>query len=293
MMNFRLKLRESDNLVTPKGPSFNTARKVRINIAGTEIEFRAPKHRPRHSNRENTEPKQKYERRQLNFLSKYDEEDIALGRKDNWEEMLLLWRSWAFNGPWFTGTLGELSLSLRLIRPINYAQQFSLFHPRAMEMIIGDYLTFLYGHRLNKFRNNIQEYMAPLDWQPLNNLPVNVASMRVESHDFTPYRRNSRMIYFPIADDIMVLFSFDPSRLKNLPKAEMDKLVNPKPMYDMIDNIINSIQLKLSPEAQSQQAKALKGIADTSLIKNFPPIKWDKLDEQVTKAILLEAQQKP
>lgn len=291
MMHFRLKLRESNNFITPKGPSFNTAGKVRISISGTEIEFRAPKHRPRHSNREDTEPKRKYERRQLSFLSKFDEEDAALGRKNNWEEMLLLWRSWAFNGPWFTGTLGELSLSLRLIRPINYAQQFSLFHPRAMEMIIGDYLTFLYGHRLNKFRNNIQEYVAPLDWQPLNTLPVNVASMRVESHDFTPYRRNSRMVFFPIADDILVLFSFDPSRLKNLPKAEMDKLVNPQPMHDMIDNIINSIRLTLSPEAKAQQEKALEGLTDTSLVKHFPPIKWDKLDEKTTQAILLGAEQ--
>lgn len=291
MMHFRLKLRDSNMLIIPKGPSFNASRWVRIRISGTAIEFKIPKHRPRHSNNEQVIPEREYSHARLNFLSKFREEDLAIGRKNNWEEMLLLWRSWAFNGPWFTGTVGELSLSLRLIRPINYTQQFSLFHPRAMEMIISDYLTFLYGHRLNKFRNNIQEYVAPLDWQPLNTLPVNVASLRVESHDFTPYRRNSRMVFFPIADDIMVLFSFDPSRLKNLPKAEMDKLVNPQPMYDMIDNIINSIQLKLSPEAQARQAKAVEGLTDTSLVRNFPPIKWDKLDEQTTQAILLETQQ--
>lgn len=289
MMHVPLKLREPKSLVTPKGPSFTWASTVRTQIAGTGIEFKLPKHSPRHANNEQTRPERDYAYERLRFSSKFSDEDATLGRKNHFEEMLLLWRSWAFNGPWLTGTLAELSLSVRLVKPINYDQKFSLFHPRAMEMIISDYLTFLYGHRLDKFRNNIQEYIAPVDWLPLNNLSVNTASMRAVSQDFTPHRRNSRMVFFPIVEDIMMLFSFDPSRLKNLPVVELDKLVDPKPMHDMIDKIINSIQLKLSPEAQAQQAKALEGLADTSLIKNFPPIKWDNLDEKITQAVLLEA----
>ena len=72
----------------------------------------------------------------------------------------------------------------------------------------------------------------------------------------------------------------------------MDKRVNLQPMHDLMNNIINSIQLKLSPEAQAQQAKALEGLTDTSLVKEFPPIKWDKLNEKQTAEILLQAQKK-
>src|SRR5690606_33279656 len=90
--------------------------------------------------------------------------------------------------------------------------------------------------------------------------------------------------------DLMLVMYFEASGLKNLPKEEIDKLINPQPMHDTINGIINSIQLKLSPEAQAQQAKALEGLADTSSVKHFSPIKWDKLDKKTTLAILLEAQ---
>jgi len=291
-MNVPFKLREPKGLTIPRGPSFQRAQAVCSSIAGTEIQFRVPKHSPRHSNNKEVFPGKRYALDELRFSSRFKEEDVLRGVKDDWEEMLFLYRAWAFNGPWFTGTLGELRLSLWLIRSVNSEQKFSLFHPRAMEMTIGDYLTSLYGHRLNKSRNYIQEYIAPIDWQPLNHLPINTVSLWVKSQDFTPYRRNNRMIFFPVADDMLVLFSFDPSRLKNVPDSEMDNCVSAESMYDLMDQIISSIKVELSPEAKEQQKKALEGLVDTSLVKEFPPIKWDKLDEKTTETILLESKQK-
>jgi len=45
-------------------------------------------------------------------------------------------------------------------------------------------------------------------------------------------------------------------------------------MEQLSTDIINSIKIKLSPEAQAQQAKALEGCEDKQLSENFPPLKW-------------------
>lgn len=291
MMNVPLKLRKSRDFTTPKGPDFRAARVVRTDIAGTQLSFKAPKHRPEHANDDPIYPEDHYAKDRLPLSSNYSEQDAAKGRQDIWRKRNIFYHAWAFYGPWFTGALSELRLTVSLFRPVNYPKQFSLFHPRSLEKVVGDYLDDMYSHRLVKSRNDIQEFIAPINWQPLNHLSVNAVRMEVLPQEFSPHRTIEHLAFFPLADDLMVRLWFEPTRFENIPRVEMDKLVNPKPMHDMIDNIINSIQLNLSAEAQAQQAKALEGLADTSLVKHFPPIKWDKLDEKTTQAILLEANQ--
>lgn len=290
MFYFPFKLHDSKKLVTPKGPSLAWTRRTRIDISGTEISFKVPRHRPEHRNNDPVFPRRRYSLDSLPLRSSYNEEDAMKGRKDAWRFSTLLSHSWAFCGPWFTGILSELRLTVTLFRPVNYPQRFSLFHPRALELVIGDYLDYMYADKLDETRNYIQEFVAPVNWRALGHLPVNAARLEVVPQlPSAPTRIIEHLVFFPLSDDLMVRCRFEPSRFKNLPNAEMDKRVNIQPMLDLMNDIINSIQLKLSPEAQAQQAKALDGLADTSLIKNFPPIKWDKLDEQTKQAILLEA----
>ncbi|MFA7555103.1 MAG: hypothetical protein WCY88_12700, partial [Spongiibacteraceae bacterium] len=74
--------------------------------------------------------------------------------------------------------------------------------------------------------------------------------------------------------------------IKNYPRSELDKRVNEQPMLDLMENIIDSLQLKLSPEAQAQQEAALKGLEDASLIKAYPPLKWDNVSAEEKQKIL-------
>lgn len=289
MMNVRFKLRESKSLVAPQGPQ--KVRAIFSNIAGTKLSFKVPKHRPRNPNDDPIFPDRHYSSERLPLYSNYNEQDEEIGRKNIFRSREIFSHAWAYYGPWFTGVLSELRLDLSLYRPVNYQQQFSLFHPRALEMVIGDYLDYHYSYCRDKTRNNIQELIAPVGWTPLHHLPVNTVRLEVQEQAFIPGRMDRTTVFFPLMDDLIVVMHFEASCLRNLPREEIEKLVNPQPMLDTIDNIINSIQLKLSPEAQAQQAKALEGLADTSLIKNFPPIKWDQLDDQATQAILLEAKQ--
>ncbi|WP_185231136.1 hypothetical protein [Teredinibacter franksiae] len=287
MLNVALKLREPKGLVTPVGPSFKWARTLKSEYEGTEITFKAPRHRPKRSNDKGYVPLRRYsEDRPLPFRNHYSEEDTARGLPDHWREADFFYHSWAFNGPWFTGAVGELDLSFQLVKVVNYPKDISLFHPRALEQVIGDYLTNLYSHHISSTRGGIQIFHAPVNWQPLSHLPVNAARMEVVSEDFSPHRTIKRIVFFPIANDLMSVLIFWPGRFKNLPRSELDKRVNEAPMLELMENIIASVQLTLSPKAQAQQQAALAGMNDTSLVKEYPPLKWDKVSAEEKQKIL-------
>ena len=283
------KFRESKQRVTPKGPSLGWTTRTQVDFSGTLLSFRVPKHKPVRVEREPIYPERSYNLESLPLRVDFVDADSARGRINPFRRRDIFFHSWVFCGPWFTGVLGELRFTLTLFQPVNYPQNFSLFHPRALEMVIGDYLDYRFADQLNL--SGAQNFIAPVNWQPLNDLPVNAVRLEVVPQlPSAPTRTTEHLMFFPLADELLVLCRFEPSRFKNLPSEEMDKRVDIQPMHDLMNDIINSIQLKLSPEAQAQQAKALEGLADTSLIKDFPPLKWDKLGEKETEAVLLKAQ---
>ncbi|WP_019603935.1 hypothetical protein [Teredinibacter turnerae] len=287
MFNVSLKLREPKGLVVPEGPSFNWARIIKSEFEGTEIAFKAPKHSPKRSNHKGYVPERRYnESNPLTFRNYYDEEQASRGLPDLWRKADFFYHSWAFNGPWFTGPVGELNLMFRLVRVVNYPKDMSLFHPRALEQVIGDYLTDMYSYHKSETRGGIQVFHAPINWQIVTHLPVNAARMEIVSEDFSPHRTIKRMVFFPISDDVMSVLIFWPSRLKNLPRSELDKRVNEQPILDLMEDIIASLQLNLSPRAKAQQEAALSGLEDTSLIKDYPPLKWDNVSEEEKQKIL-------
>jgi hypothetical protein len=279
------KLRESKHRVTPRGPSLRWTTRTHVDFSGTILSFRVPKHKPVRVEREPIYPERSYNLENLPLRVDFVDADADRGRKNPFRRRDIFFHSWVFCGPWFTGVLGELRFTLTLFQPVNYPQSFSLLHPRALEMVIGDYLDYRFSDHLNL--SGAQNFIAPVNWQPLSQLPVNAVRLEVVPQlPSAPTRTTEHLMFFPLADDLLVLCRFEPSRFKNLPSEEMDKRVNIQPMHDLMNEIINSIQVKLSPEAQAQQAKALAGLGDTSLAKEFPPLKWDKLGEKETEAVL-------
>ncbi|WP_028885463.1 hypothetical protein [Teredinibacter turnerae] len=272
MFNVSLKLREPKGLVVPEGPSFKWARTIKSEFEGTEIAFKAPKHSPRRSNHKGYAPVRRYNKdNPLPFRNYYGEEEIERGLPDLWRKADFFSHSWAFNGPWFTGPVCELELMFRLVRVVNYPKDMSLFHPRALELVIGDYLTDMYSYHKSETRGGIQVFHAPINWQILTHLPVNAARMEVVSENFSPHRTIKRMVFFPKT---------------KLPRSELDKRVNEQPMLDLMEDIIASLKLNLSPRAKAQQDAALSGLEDTSLIKDYPPLKWDNVSEEEKQKIL-------
>ncbi len=279
-MYVRYKLRKAKSLITPKGPNFSSAKTIQCDIDGTVIKFKAPKHRPLISGEEPTFPAHSYHLNDMFFRSSYQE---GFNISDNWETFRLLENAWAFYGPWFTGSVAELAMYATLIRPINSDNNdFSLFHPRAFEKIIGDYLTNSFSTYTNEFMENKHEYIAPINWKPLTRFPMVAARLQVEP-DIKVGRGTIRyFVFLPITDKVMLCIQFVPSQLLSLSQEELDKRINRSSMLQLMNNIIDSIELTLSPEAQTQQKAALAELDDASLISDFPPLKWPVVNKENT-----------
>jgi len=259
---------------TPVGPSFKRARHWQFGVERTQIEFRTPKHQPWLKGNKPILPHYKQSLyKDLIFRSEYNE---GFHIADQWRGAELFAHRWRFKGPWFTGVVAELSLYMAILRPNEPNPDSSYFHPRAFEQTVGDYLTNKYGGRKS---HGAAKFIAPLNWQPLSHLPVPAVRLQVACTEIFAPEPPDEYLFFPIGDQYLVYMVFIPHRRGGGTQAERDALISKAPLYELIDNIVNSLNVSLSPEAQAQQQKALAGLEDTSLIETFPPIKWTTPEE--------------
>lgn len=286
MFHLPIKLRKSTKRVTPKGPSFFWARTIRTNIGGTQISFKAPRHRSHILPNKPTFPREYYDSTLLPFPSPYTDKNNPHHVVNTWRSFECFHHAWAFNGPWFTGVIAELKLRVRVIQIKGYPENLSLFHPRALERVIDDYVTRYYS-KLDEDYNDIQKHLAPVEWRPLPNLAVNAARFRVSPVTLSAFLRHDfHLVFVPFAKDMMLLFNLDPLRSGFEPECIKDRYSDITPVNKLIDDIIDSIQITLSPTAMEEQRIALEGLVDTRLTRDFPPIKWDKLDEKTRAEVL-------
>ncbi|TVZ41884.1 hypothetical protein P886_1235 [Alteromonadaceae bacterium 2753L.S.0a.02] len=263
----------------PKGPDFSSASSITTNIDGTSIGIRLPKHSKYRGSGKALQPAPNIKETDLLFRTYFEDSHAERGLQDHWQEADFLYRSWAFCGPLFTGVVATLNLSFRIVKVINYPQDISLFHPRALETVIGDYLTYMYSHLIDFTRGDIQDYIAPVNWTPLNTLPVCSVKFDVLPQIKRGAYTEKHYVFFPLANNLMARLLFHPSSIRAANNEKGSLEVDKKPIGELTDNIVASIQLNLSPAAQTQQDVALEGLPDASLIENYPPLKWDKVSE--------------
>ncbi|MFK5948826.1 MAG: hypothetical protein QM500_08680 [Methylococcales bacterium] len=265
MMNVPFKLRQQEEFCTPKGPSFDSAKVIAFSINGSRVEFKAPKHKTSYSSREQLKPKSPFTSENMIFRN-YPDDSV---KNNSWKLFSILSRSWGFWGPWFTGAVAETSISVSLVQSIN-SNKSSFFHPRAFENAIGNFLSQQYSHEFNSSHDK-QYWLAPINWKPIKN----GVKFKVLPN---PETFNSSFIseyaIFSISEDMLLVFTFWVEQHTTGTIADKDKLVDRKPLENLIKNIIDSIKIKLSPEAQAQKEKALAGLDDVSLSKVFAPLKW-------------------
>ena len=278
-MNILTKKTEADiGPIIPKGPKFSRACRINYDFDGTIFSFIAPKHSPRRKSQKPQEPVNNfYKLDEVNFTSYYNKDRNV---SNNWRSLELFDRSWAFNGPWFTGAFAELYLSCRLVKLVNYNKnEFSLFHPRAFENHIADYLTNLYSKNIDEvFPQKKHVLSTPVNWHPLDHLSVNAVQLETVTDDTIRAASVTHHVYLPIGDDLFLSFYFRPSQIRSGTQEDLDKTVSRSTMNELMDNIINSIQVTLSPEALAQQKAAVEGLDDTSLVKEFLPLQWDDVN---------------
>ena len=256
----------------PIGPSFSKAKKWKIDIEGTEITFRAPKHKPIEKRNKAKYPEARYHYQDMPFRDTFRQ---GLHQKDEWESSILFYHTWAFHGPILTGPLADISASLIILRYKQQRENTSFFHPRVFEHSIAEYLTNRYS--MHK-EDGQHEYIAPIEWLPVDGKSVPAARFKVITNDEVRLYSEVEYFFFALDDEHLASFAYHYNRgvLNAVTKADLDKHVGDKNLHELVDNIINSLSVTLSHEAQMQQQKALEGLDNTTLTKTFPPLKWDR-----------------
>ena len=267
-LNYRL--REPEGFIVPEGPNFTRAQPVRIDVEGTELRFRSPKHDVDSKRLTPVNPEQHYTLDNI-YRRSYTREHDTRDTPNRIEALQLFERYWSFYGPWLTGPQASLKMSLFLLMPRDFDRSFSLYHPRVFEHFVGEYLTSIFGHHRNMEGN--PRYQAPVNWRPLTNWPAPAARLEVlptspisTSHDL--------FLFFTLSDQVLAYARFTPGRYSSEVKAEVDKRISAAPMLELTDQIIDSFSLTLSTEEKLKQQAALAGLEDTSLVTTYPPLDW-------------------
>lgn len=253
------------------GPTIQKAKQYRTNVDGSDITLKYPHYRTKRSYPKEENPSTHYtvEHTKLPNLAP---------RTPGWGSVILANQAWDFYGPLFTGRLGTLSMGLIVTAPDKIPPNVSFFHPRSFENTIADYLTFNYGDEVDHFG---QTWLAPTDWKTISVGGVNGASFRAVTSLGTNYE--DRYLFLPLSDQRLIMLRFKLSwGCLSTPEGNLFNAHDVSNMELLCQDIMNSLELKLSEKALAQQKTALQGLEDTSLIKDYPPLKWEAKQEMVS-----------
>ena len=263
-----LELRKQEGQCIPRGPSFERAKIEEIRLPMCTIAFRAPRH----------SPSRRHDLEQYGVRARYDlERTKSIGSvfvpSDSWQEVDICWRRWAFYGPWFTGYKGDVGIAIHALGTKTVNPGVNFLYPAALEVAIQGYLTSFYGHKIYNKLKLTPYYRAPVNWTPVNGLPVPAVQFDVE--ETSSYIQRYRYVCFPVARDRLLIIRLDYEQSCTGNWADKDAKISPEPMLDLINNIISSITLIPTPELQAEidQAKvACKG--KYSVSPKCQPFKW-------------------
>ncbi|TLM76597.1 hypothetical protein ACONUD_10910 [Microbulbifer harenosus] len=261
-----LQLREINSPCIPFGPSFKRAQPSKIRLPLCTLELRLPKH--------NRIRGDSTGQRKIGS-DIYDLEGRSFNRNimpsQSWEYSSIANRKWAFNGPWFSGLMGQLTFSAVAVKTTISNPKLNFLHPRAFESGVFGYLTASEGHALYDEGRKIPEYKAPLNWSPIPNLPVPAVQFDMEMA--TPICRY-HLAFIPVSRDRLVCLRFDYWQECSGSQDEKDQKISPKPMQDLIDNIIRSVTLTPSPELEAELGEIRKICPNLSVSPECSPLKW-------------------
>lgn len=263
-----LKLREIEEPCKLVGPTIRQSKPYNFTIDGTQVCLKLPRHRTYLKYPVPRNPEAKYR------LDGYHLKD-AIPSKPGWGCLIFAARGWDFYGPLFTGKLGFITMNAALVSPRYTTSGTSFFHPRFFEQIVGDYLTHFRG---DDFSDNGQDWLAPSSWEPITRFESVGAKFNVISTYGAQNYETKLML--PISDCMLLSLSFNISwsyvDLEALP-TDRDSIRHHdiSAMEQLCNDIMNSLEVRLSDRALAQQKAALEGLDDTSLVKEYLPLKWE------------------
>lgn len=276
-------LRDQSAPCSPCGPRFARAPVYSFCVDGTHIAIKAPRHRAG-SYHDTISPRRNYST-DGNDPQRVHWKDMS-GGDDRWKFSPIIYRVWDFYGPMFVGRLGSVYLSTYVARKNALPADVSLFHPRALEFVLADMLKYLYFDE-SDLDYGTQRWRAPVSWRPLRGELAGGVRFDVMPHGGYNPGKMYRQQIMPISNEHLLAVALRFTR--NIVFCEDDEGNSPHvddwiditPMLALADQVLDSVRVELSEAAGAQRRQALEGLADASLVSDFPPLMWD--DEEAAK----------
>lgn len=266
--------------VTPNGPYFSKLRQQRWSFGDSTLIFKAPWANPvlgAERFGRSIEARSPGNDNILDYsLSSHKESFMP---NDRWQKGWIYSREWYFVGPWFSGSKCSLLMSAVIVGQSKRSdfKNASFFHPRVFETAVADYLSSYYGHEK---MGRKPRYRGPLNW---HSVPISssITAVSLDIHKIEQSIENPslhRHIFFPISHNrfIDIVFNYGGTRI-------VEDKVNPQPMFDLNEAIINSFKLEVGPAMQAQWDEVKAYCPDMSLTTEFAELKWPIKPEDVGK----------
>lgn len=242
-----LEFRKHPGRCTPQGPSFARTKAAQVQLPTGSLQFRAPRHAPKRSFRTGQIP--------LVPGRVYSLTDALPTREQlmpsrSWKAESVCSRSWAFYGPWFTGFMGDVDFSVELLGTTRSNPGLNFLYPAALETALQGYISAHWGHEIYDPKKQTPYLQAPIDWTPVDTLPVPAVQFNVER--VRSYSTHTRYLIFPVARDTLVALYFSYGQACSGNWAEKDAKINPEPFLQLVENIIASIRFTPNPELQRE-----------------------------------------
>lgn len=268
MFNWSWKIRSQRGYLSPQGPNFDWAPTQCLSLDGTQLSFKLPRQRT-------ALPVESITLKGSWKLSDLNDKLYEFNAV-RWRSTTVLMRQWDFYGDWFTGKRGGVTMTAVVISSADPTAGLNYFNPRALEVSVAEYLTGRYASQFSA-DNSKQLWHAPVNWTVCNNFPCIAA--RFEAVD-TVVKHHGPHCYLvmPLTKTHYLLVECEINRpvvfSDKKPKPTIDEWIDLKPFLTLANQVLDSVQVILSSQAQADQEEALRGLDEKSLVKEYPPIKW-------------------
>ena len=272
MRNFikysKIRLRDCPHGCRPVGPNFYSAGIEKTRLAGTELEFIAPRH----------DPSPYGKTPQIRIRESYpltgDGKTINwnVQPSQSWQHTEIFFRQWSFCGPWFTGYMGDVSCYLEAIQLTEPNPHINFLHPQAVETAALSYLTANYGHQVIDEELGHMNYLGPINWLTVEH--VDVPALQFDCERTWSGSAPERHVFIALSSTRIAHFVFTILQNASGTREEVDQQVDPAPFKELVDNIVGSIRVTLSPEAQTDWDEIRKNNPDAKVSETCAPLKW-------------------
>lgn len=268
MFNWSWRFRTQSEYVSPVGPNFNCASAQFISLNGVGISLKLPRHKTQL-------PVESITFRGAWNVSQLENKLQEInGVRSRFCSVFV--RKWDFNGSWFLGKRGSVTMTATVMSPAEISEGLNYFHPRALEAAIAEYLTSHYG---SQFDDSSQYWHAPVDWKPLDHFPCIAARFNAVN---TVVESSGPLCFLaiPVAKTHYIIFECEINRATVLtekrPEPTIDEWIDLNPFLTLANQVLDSIKVELSPEAKAEQEAALQGLSEEEkqLVREYPPLKW-------------------